>query len=440
MLTAMRGSYSLVLLAVSALFCTGCSPSTRSSGRPDAVDESLRPQIDRFRIALGARAGQPVQPDSAEMRLFTAALGATVNDHVDPVDSEKLVDAAIASLDRPASATKAGDVGSLVDTAIAEMISSLDRHGAYLYGDLYQELEGATAGRFGGVGLEITMRNGAVTVVSPIEDGPAARAGIRPGDQLLAIDDVPMEGSSLVDAIRHLRGPVGAEVTLKIRRADVSQPLLQVLTREEIHIPGVRFLRVTERCGYVRISQFGERTAVDLDRALRSLQQAGAFDGLVLDLRNNPGGLLSQAVHTAQMFLGSGVVLSTRGRAPKQTQTFYAKGEGEWHRIPMIVLVDHGSAAGSEVVAAALKGNQRAQLVGSRTFGNGWVQTIIPIGQQAALRLTTARMYGPIGASLELELEPDVTADPESSVSNVPSAKDPIVAEAVQLLGNVNVP
>ena len=436
---------SLVLAAVLASSVAGCVLSPRSSGRAGDgheifIDESLRPQLDRFQKALAAHAtDQRVAPNSTEVKLFTAALAATVEDYVDPVDPVKLVDAAIAGLERPGNTTKAGDLGSLVDTATTEMISSLDQHSAYLNPEIYQELQVDTRGRFGGVGLEITMRNGAITIVSPIEDGPAARAGIQPGDQLLAIGDVPTTGSSLVEAIHRLRGPVGSRVTLKIGRAGASEPLLETLTREIIRIQSVRSSRISGRYGYVRISQFQERTASDLERDLQSLQQTGSLDGLVLDLRNNPGGLLSQAVRIAQVFLDSGIVLSAKGRAANQSQTYYAKSDGEWHKLPVIVLVNHGSAAGSEVVAAALQANRRAQLVGSHTFGNGTIQTIIPIGDHAALRLTTARMYGPTGAALELGLQPDVSADPDPWAANVPSVKDPIVPEAVRLLAGPTV-
>jgi len=245
-----------------------------------------------------------------------------------------------------------------------------------------------------------------------------------------------MDGVSLVQTVRHLRGPLGTKVVLTLRRAGSSDPLVQTLTREVILLRIVTFSRIGERYGYVRISQFNERTDTDLGSALRSLEQSGELDGLVLDLRNNPGGLLSQAVRVASVFLETGVVVAAKSRVQNQNQTYYAKGGAPWSKTPMIVLVNHGSAAGSEIVAAALQAHKRASLVGTHTFGRGTIQTIIPIGSQAALRLTTARVYAPTGSSLDLGLQPDLLLDAEPATIGVPSVMDPCVTAALRLLSH----
>lgn len=406
--------------------------------REPSVDESLRPQLDRFQTALGTRVTErQVESSSDELKLFTAAFVATVNNYVDRVDPAKLVDGAIAGMDIDPATAKRSDSESLVEAGISGMLSSLDQNSVYLSPEVYQDLQVDKRGRFGGVGLEITIRDGVVTIVSPIEETPAARAGLRPGDQLLAIGDVSTEGLSLVQAVRRLRGPVGTQVLVTVQHAGSSDVLAQPLTREAIRLRSVTFSRVKETYGYIRISQFSERTGTDVEGALRSLQQEGSLDGLVLDLRNDPGGLVSQAVRVADVFLDAGLIVYTEGRAQGQNQKYYARKEGTWCDIPIAILVNGGTAAGSEIVAAALQAHKRSVLVGTRTLGRGTVQTIIPIGE-AALRLTTARTYSPTGSSLDSGVQPDLLIDADPAMG-FPSVQDPVVAAALRLLSGSDV-
>jgi len=402
-----------------------------------AVPDSLSSQLDRVQTVLAARTEQQIDRNNGQVKLFAAAFGAMVNNYVDPVDPANLIDTAIAGMDDTSEPTTFRDLRTLVEAGISAMVSAVDPRGAYLDPELYAELQVGTRGQFGGAGLEITMRNGVVTIVAPIEGGPAARAGLRPGDQLLAIDDKSTEGVDLVRAVRGLRGRVGTNVVLTLRRPGFTELLTQPITREVIVLRPVRSVRIHDTLGYLRISQFGERAEADVRDALDSLRRDGALDGLVFDLRSNPGGLFSQAVRVADIFLDAGTIVQTKGRVGSENQTFYATKEGPWSDVPMAILVDRGTAAGSEIVAAALQANNRALVIGTPTFRRGTIQTIIPIGDQAALRLTTTRAYSPTGAPIDQGVQPDIVIDSEPA-AGVPSSQDPVqdpmVAAAIGVL------
>ena len=302
---------------------------------------------------------------------------------------------------------------NLVQGAINGMLTSLDPHSAYLTPDLYKELQMDTQGRFGGLGIEITIRNGILTVVSPIEDTPAAKAGIKPGDQIFKIEDEFTKDMTLVDAVKKMRGPKGTKITISIKREGMPDLIDFNLVRDTIRVQSVRSRVLEEGYGYVRLAQFQERSDRDLHKALEKFAgEKGGIKGLVLDLRNNPGGLLTQAVRIADLFLDSGLIVYTDGRIESQKQKFFAQKQGFWMDFPMVVLVNGGSASASEIVAGALQDHKRAVVLGTKTFGKGSVQTILPLDDNYALRLTTARYFTPKGRSIQaLGIVPDIVVE-----------------------------
>ncbi len=302
---------------------------------------------------------------------------------------------------------------NLVSGAINGMLHSLDPHSAYLTPDLYKDLQMDTQGRFGGLGIEITIRGGILTVVSPIEDTPAAKAGIKPGDQIFKIEDEFTKDMTLVEAVKKMRGPRGTKIRISIKRDGVSELLDFTLVRDTIRVQSVRSRNLEEGYGYIRLAQFQERTDRDLHRALDKLStEKGGLKGLVLDLRNNPGGLLTQAVRVADLFLDSGMIVYTEGRIDSQKQKYFAQKDSAWTNFPIVVLVNGGSASASEIVAGALQDHKRAVVLGTKTFGKGSVQTILPLDDNSALRLTTARYFTPKGRSIQaLGIVPDITVE-----------------------------
>lgn len=325
------------------------------------------------------------------IEIFTNVLALVQKNYVDPVSTKQLIDGAITG-----------------------MLAALDPHSAYLPPDLYKELQVDTRGSFGGLGIEITTRNNVLTVVSPIEDTPAYRAGIKPGDQIIKIQDEFTKDMPLVEAVKKMRGPKGTKIHLTLRREGVANLIEHTLTREVIKIQSVKSRMLDKGYGYIRITQFQERTDDDLQRALSELehQNGGQITGLVLDLRNNPGGLLTQAVKVSDEFVDSGLVVYTDGRLESQKQKYFAHKAGSHTEFPMIVLVNSGSASASEIVAGCLQDHKRALVLGTQTFGKGSVQTILPLDEAAAIRLTTARYYTPNGRSIQATgITPDVVVD-----------------------------
>jgi len=313
----------------------------------------------------------------------------------------------------------------LIDGAINGMLSSLDPHSAYLTPDLYKELQVDTRGSFGGLGIEITQRNGVLTVVSPIEDTPAARAGVKSGDQIIKIDNEFTKDMTLLQAVKLMRGPEGSKIKLTIRRENAPDWIDLTLKREVIQIKSVKYRVLEPHYGYLRITQFQERTEHDAKNALAALEkESGGLHGLVLDLRNNPGGLLSQAVKISDLFLESGMVVYTEGRLDNQAQKFYAHKGGGDTDFPMVVLVNGGSASASEIVAGALQDHKRALVLGTQTFGKGSVQTILPLADgEAAIRLTTARYFTPNGRSIQSTgITPDIIM--EATLQQVAASSD----------------
>ena len=328
-----------------------------------------------------------------QLTLFSDVLERTRADYVDPVTDEKLV-----------------------EYAINGMLSSLDPHSGYLNKKSFEDMQTQTRGEFGGLGIEVTMENNLVKVISPIDDTPAAKAGLQPGDFITHLDTKPVTEMTLNEAVDKMRGTPGTKITLTVRRGGISgQPFDVTLTRAVIRIQSVRW-EAKKDVAYIRITTFNEQTQPGLDKAFGEIekQMGSKLIGYVLDLRNDPGGLLDQAISVSSSFLETGKeVVSTRGRHKEDNQVYQAKGGDKTHGRPMAVLINGGSASASEIVAGALQDHHRAILIGTKSFGKGSVQTIIPIAGGGAMRLTTARYYTPSGRSIQQSgIEPDITVQP----------------------------
>jgi carboxyl-terminal processing protease len=317
---------------------------------------------------------------------------------------------------------------SLVESAINGMLTSLDPHSNYLNTKNFNDMKVQTRGEFGGLGIEVSMENGLVKVVSPIDDTPAARAGLKPGDLITHLDGDPVQGMTLPEAVEKMRGLVGSDIRLTIRR-EGKEPFDVKLTRATIRIQSVRSHLEGDVIGYIRITTFNEQTDVGLNNAMKNLKQQGGskLSGLILDLRNNPGGLLDQAVAVADAFLDKGEIVSTRGRRSEDAQRYNARPGDIAGGLPVAVLINGGSASASEIVAGALQDHHRAILLGTKSFGKGSVQTIIPLPGHGAMRLTTARYYTPSGRSIQAKgIDPDIVVD-AAKIEKTPEKGDKAV-------------
>jgi len=298
----------------------------------------------------------------------------------------------------------------LIEGAINGMMKSLDPHSAYMTSDMYKELEVETRGSFGGIGIEITIKKDVLTVVSPIEDTPAFLAGIKAGDQIIQIDGKSTKDITIMEAVKKLRGPKDTKVTITIMRENMPKPKDYTITRDVIKIRSIKSKVYDDHIGYIRVASFQERTADDLKKELKNITvKNGALKGLIVDLRNNPGGLLNQAVGVADVFLKSGIIVSTKGRTKSMETKSMAKNDGDEPTCPIVALVNEGTASAAEIVSGALQDNGRALVVGTQTFGKGSVQTVIPLEGGSALKLTTAKYYTPNGRSIQAEgIAPDI--------------------------------
>jgi carboxyl-terminal processing protease len=307
------------------------------------------------------------------------------------------------------------DTKKLVYGAINGMLSSLDPHSSFMPPDTYKEMKIDTKGAFGGLGIEISIKEGVLTVISPIEDTPAFKAGIKAGDMILKIDDKFTKDMNINDAVKRMRGQKGSKVTLSIMREGFEKAKEFPLVRDIIQVKSVRFNLMDSGYGYVRIAQFQEKTDEDLSKALKAMkeQNKGELKGLVLDMRNDPGGLLDQAVRVADHFVPDGqLIVYTEGREKDSKMQFTAKKSGKEPNYPIVVLINGGSASASEIVAGALQDHKRAIVLGTQSFGKGSVQTIIPLSDDSGLRLTTARYYTPKGRSIQAKgITPDIIVD-----------------------------
>lgn len=312
------------------------------------------------------------------------------------------------------------DTKELIYGAIKGMLSSLDPHSSFMPPEDFKEMQVETRGSFGGVGIEITMRDKTLTVVSPIEDTPAFKAGIKSKDIIVKIDGEPTKDMTIMAAVKMMRGKVGEKVILSIFREGEKELIDFPITRAIIKIKSVKHKAIENNYGYIRVSQFQERTTPDLKAALKELKTKDSnFKGLILDLRNNPGGLLDQAVKVTDLFLDKGLIVYTDGRLESQKMRFSAKKSGTEPDYPIVILVNAGSASASEIVAGALQDTGRALILGTKSFGKGSVQTILPLEDGSGVRITTARYYTPKGRSIQAEgIEPDLV------VKNLPPASE----------------
>ena len=299
---------------------------------------------------------------------------------------------------------------ALIEGAINGMMKSLDPHSTYMTAEMYKDLEAETRGSFGGIGIEITIKKDILTVVSPIEDTPAFRAGVKSGDQIIMIDGKSTKDITLMEAVKRLRGPKDSKVTITIMRENVLKPRDFTITRAIIKVKSVRWKIYDEHIGYIRISAFQERTGDDLKKAMNEVdKKASPLKGVILDLRNNPGGLLNQAITVSDVFLKSGVIVTTKGRVKGMESKSVARDNGDEPIYPLVVLVNEGTASAAEIVSGALQDNERALVIGTHTFGKGSVQTVIPLEDGSALKLTTAKYYTPSGRSIQAEgIKPDI--------------------------------
>lgn len=329
--------------------------------------------------------------DYESIELFTDVLAIVKKSYVEEVDTKKLIYGAING-----------------------MLASLDPHSSFMPPDMYKEMKIDTKGSFGGLGIEITIKDGLLTVISPIEDTPAFKAGIKAGDQILKIEDRFTKDMTIMDAVKRMRGPKGTKVTLTIMREGFDKPKEFTLVRDTIQVKSVRFKSMDQGYGYIRIAQFQEKTDDDLVKALKALKEENGGDlrGLVLDLRNDPGGLLDQAVKVADHFVEDGLIVYTEGREKESRMQFTARKSGTEPNYPMVVLINSGSASASEIVAGALQDHKRAVVMGTQSFGKGSVQTIIPLSDESGLRLTTARYFTPSGRSIQAKgITPDIVVE-----------------------------
>ena len=376
-------------------------------------------------LATGVLADKPAAPKDdlpwQDARMLADVLERVKHDYVNPVDDHQLLQAAIRG-----------------------MVSSLDPYSAYLDGDEYDEVKISSSGQYSGVGIEVSMEDEEVVVVSPFEGSPAAAAGIHPGDVIATIDGIPVNTTTLADTIGRMRGKEGTTVKIGILREGSAEPLQFTLKRARVELRSVRAELLEPGMGYVRVSQFSETTGDDLDAALKDLRKrnGAALKGLVLDLRNNPGGVLEAAVAVSDAFLDKGVIVTAKGRTPESKFEMDATPGDALNGAPIVVLINGGSASAAEIVAGALKDNHRAKLMGRTTFGKGSVQTVIPLSGDRAIKLTTSLYYTPSGISINHRgIVPDIELprDPKPLAESVPAdapllQRDSEVKRAVQEL------
>ncbi|WP_136064957.1 S41 family peptidase [Modicisalibacter radicis] len=301
------------------------------------------------------------------------------------------------------------DDSTLMRNAMRGMLSELDPHSSYLNSEDFEALRESTEGEFGGVGIEVGMQDGQLTVIAPIDDTPAAEAGLQPHDTILRIDETPTEGMSLQEAVTLMRGDAGTDIQMTILREGENSPRTLTLTRQIIRSDSVKHELLEPGYGYLRISQFQSRTGEQVEDALTALKAQGPLNGLILDLRNNPGGVLDSAVEVADAFLDSGLIVYTEGRLPDSDMRFSAHADATLTDVPMVVLINGGSASAAEIVAGALQDQSRAVVMGTQSFGKGSVQQVMPLGNGDGLKLTTALYYTPNGRSIQAQgIAPDV--------------------------------
>jgi len=323
----------------------------------------------------------------------------------------------------------------VIDAAINGVLQSLDPYSAYMSPELFKSMETDTRGEFGGLGIEVGMESGVVKVISPIDDTPASRAGVKSGDYIVKIDDQQVQGKTLMEAVKMMRGPVGSEIKLTIRRVGKKQAIDKIIKREIIQIRSVDAKIIKKDIGYLRLKSFNKNSSKQLIDKIKKFEQQNKPKGYILDLRNNPGGLLTQAINVTDFFLDDGEIVSTKGRKIFENRRFFAKKGDKLKGKPLIILINNGSASASEIVAGALKDHKRAIILGENTFGKGSVQSIIPLSDGGGMRLTISKYYLPSGKSIsEVGVRPDILVEEKSDDFKINSDTDNQLNYAIKLL------
>ena len=327
------------------------------------------------------------------------------------------------------------DQSEAIDSAINGVLQSLDPYSAYMSPELFENMQTDTQGKFGGLGIEIGMESGVVKVISPIDDTPAAKAGIKAGDYIVKIGKTQVQGKSLMEAVKLMRGPVGTPIELTIRRKGEKKALIKKVVREIIVVKSVEAKLLKNKIGYLRLKSFNSNSSDQLIKKIDIFENKEKANGYILDLRNNPGGLLTQAINIADFFLDDGEIVSTKGRKVFENRRFFAKKGDKLNGKPLIVMINNGSASASEIVAGALKDHKRAIILGEKTYGKGSVQSIIPLSDGGGMRLTVSKYYLPSGESIsEIGVEPDIFVEENGSDFQINTKSDNQLDYALNLL------
>ncbi len=327
------------------------------------------------------------------------------------------------------------DQSEVIDSAINGVLQSLDPYSAYMSPELFKNMQTDTQGKFGGLGIEIGMESGVVKVISPIDDTPASRVGIKAGDYIIKIGNTQVQGKSLLEAVKLMRGPVGSSIELTIRRRGEKKALIKKIKREIIVVKSVDAKIIDKKIGYLRLKSFNSNSSKQLLKKIENFENKNRLNGYILDLRNNPGGLLTQAINVTDFFLNDGEIVSTKGRRLMENRRFFARKGDQLNGKPLIVLINNGSASASEIVAGALKDHKRAIILGEKTYGKGSVQSIIPLSDGGGMRLTVSKYYLPSGKSIsEVGVEPDIFVEEDEKSAEINTDFDNQLDYAINLL------
>jgi len=323
----------------------------------------------------------------------------------------------------------------VMDAAINGVLQYLDPYSVYMNPELFESMQTDTKGEFGGLGIEVSMEAGVVKVISPIDDTPASKAGIKAGDYIIKINDVQVQGKTLMEAVKLMRGPVGSSIDLTIRRRGEKKIINKTIIRKMIQVKSVEAKIIKNNIGYLRLKSFNSNSSKQLVEKIKNFEKSKKLTGYILDLRNNPGGLLTQAINVTDFFLNDGEIVSTKGRKASENRRFFAKKGDKVKGKPLIILINNGSASASEIVAGALKDHKRAILLGENTYGKGSVQSIIPLSDGGGMRLTISKYYLPSGQSIsEIGVSPDILVEEESEDFKINSVSDNQLNYAIKLL------
>ena len=329
------------------------------------------------------------------------------------------------------------DQNKIMDSAIDGVLQSLDPYSSYMSPEMFRNMQTETSGEFGGLGIEVGMEAGVVKVISPIDNTPASKAGLKAGDYIVKIDDVQVQGKSLNQAVELMRGPVGSDIKITVRRVGVKKAIKFVITREVIEVQSVKLKIIDKNVAYIRLTSFNENSGLQIKNKLNAIKKNDQVDRYILDLRNNPGGLLSQAIKISDFFLENGEIVSTRGRKTSENRRFFAKKGDLIDGKTLVVLINYGSASASEIVAGALKDHKRAIIIGENSYGKGSVQSIIPLKNNGAIRLTISKYYLPSGKSIsEVGVTPDITVEEKKDNFKIKTETDNQLKFTLKLLNS----